>query len=204
MKSNMKKWMLIASTLVVGMLAGAVLMGTVLAAPPTPQGTPTPGANPNPWGRGGMMGGRMGGGWGGMMDVGFEDEVLALLGMTKEQLIAERQAGKSLAQIAEAKGVSEQRLIDTILAAKRADLDALVAQGKLTQAQADAMYQNMQQTAPQMIDSTGTGPMWQRDGVTPPANMPCWGDDEQQPTQPFGPMRGRGGMRGGRWSGPTS
>ncbi len=177
----MKKALLIATTLVVGILIGAVLMGSVLAAPPAPGATPTPvtpGVCPSgdcgQYGRGGMMGGQRGGMMGLGMDRGIEQEALDLLRMTREQVIAERQAGKSLVQIAQAKGVTEQQLVNTILAAKRADLDALVSQGKLTQAQADAMYQNMQQTVPQAVNRTTTGP--------------------GRPTMP-----GRGGMRGGRW-----
>ena len=151
----MKKALLIVATLVVGMLLGAVAMGTAFAAGPTLRDTLTtivPG-----FGHGGMMG--QGQGRGAMMgDYGFEDEVLALLGMTREQLITERQAGKSLVQIAQAKGKTEQQLVSTILAAKRADLDKAVADKSITQAQADLMYQNMQAQVPQMVNRTTTGP----------------------------------------------
>jgi hypothetical protein len=41
-----------------------------------------------------------------------------LLGLTPEQIQAQRQAGKSLVEIAEAQGVSEDALIQAILAAK--------------------------------------------------------------------------------------
>jgi hypothetical protein len=189
-----KKFLLIATALVVGIVAGAALMGTVLAAP----GTPTP-AVPGLYGRGGMMGfGAMGG------EMGMEDEVLALLHMTREQVVGERQAGKSLVQIAQAKGVTEQQLVDTILAAKRADLDQLVRDGKLTQAQADQMYQNMQQTVPQAVNRTTTGSMWGNGGNAQPGDCPMWdGDETPGAGQPGrgGMMGGRGGMRGGRTNG---
>jgi hypothetical protein len=194
----MKKVLLIAATVVVGILIGSVVMGTALAATPTPQGTPTPGAGG--YSRGGMMGGGM---RGGMVsgEMGMEDEVLALLHMTREQVVVERQAGKSLVQIAQAKNVTEQQLVNTILAAKRADLDKLVTDGKLTQAQADLMYQNMQQTVPQAVNRTTTGPMW-GNGNANPGDCPMWDDDSQTPGagQPGrgGMMNGRGGMRGGR------
>ena len=195
----MKKVLLIAATLVVGILIGSVALGTALAATPTPQGTPTPFVPGSGYGRGGMMGGgaMMGGG------MGLEEEVLTLLGMTREQVIAERQAGKSLLQIAQAKNVTEQQLVSTILAAKRADLDQLVRDGKLTQAQADQMYQNMQQTVPQAIKRTTTGPMW-GNGAANPSGCPMWDGDETPNGGQFGRggmMGGRGGMMGGRWNG---
>ena len=191
----MKKLLLIATTLLVGIVAGAALMGTVLAAP----GTPTP-TVPGLYGRGGMMGS------GAMMgsEMGMEDEVLALLHMTREQVLAERQAGKSLVQIAQAKGVTELQLVNTILAAKRADLDQLVSDGKLTQAQADQMYQNMQQTVPQAVNRTTTGPMWGNGSNALPGDCPMWdGDETPGAGQPGrgGMMGGRGGMRGARTNG---
>jgi len=51
---------------------------------------------------------------------GQPDEVATLLGMTEAEIQAERQAGKSLVQIADAKKVSEDTLISTILSARRA------------------------------------------------------------------------------------
>ena len=89
---------------------------------------------------------------------GQPDEVEKLLGMTDEQIRTERLAGKSLAQIAQDKGVSQDKLISTILGAKKADLDKLVADGKLTQAQADFVYSRMQQQVPAMVARTATGP----------------------------------------------
>ena len=130
--------------------------------------------------------------------------------MTREQLIAERQAGKSLLQIALAKGKTEQQLVSTILAAKRADLDKLVAAGTLTQAQADLMYQNMQQTVPQAVNRTTIGGMMGNGNATP-GDCPMWDGDEtpangQQQFGRGGMMGGgRGGMRGGaRTNGPSA
>ena len=74
----MKKSIVIVTTLVVGMLLGAVAMGTAFAAGPTPQTTPTTGVPGSGFGRGGMMGQ----GYGAMMggEYGFEDEVLTPAG----------------------------------------------------------------------------------------------------------------------------
>ena len=146
-----------------------------------------------------------------MGDYGFEDEVLRLLGMTCEQLITERQAGKSLLQIAQTKGVTEKQLVDTILAAKRADLDKLVAAKTLTQAQADQMYQNMQQTVPQAVTNSGFGGMMGNgNGNATPGDCPMMDGDEtpangQQQNGRGGMMGGRGGMMGGsRTNGPST
>lgn len=89
---------------------------------------------------------------------GESEAVEALLGMTAEQLHAERLAGKSLAQIAASKGLSEETLIQTILDAKKAELAKLVADGKLTQAQMDLMVERMQTQIKAMVERTGVGP----------------------------------------------
>jgi hypothetical protein len=203
----MKKFVTVAITLVMGMLLGAVLLGGALAAGPAPWATPN--ASPTPGTGYGYGPGQMGRGymWGG--ELGFEEEVLSFLGMTREQVIAERQAGKSLAQIAQEKGKTVQQLIDTILAAKRADLNDLVSQGKLTQAQADAMYQNMQQVVVQAVNRTTIGPMW-GNGTRPmdPDDCPMFGGQPGQGQPGNGQItpqfRGRGGMMGGWRSGPST
>ncbi len=89
---------------------------------------------------------------------GESEAVEALLGMTAEQIQAERLAGKSLAQIAAGKGISEETLIQTILDAKKADLAKLVADGKLTQAQMDLMVERMQAQIKVMVERTNVGP----------------------------------------------
>ncbi|MGQ9683012.1 MAG: hypothetical protein ACUVX9_10775 [Anaerolineae bacterium] len=116
------------TALVVGALALTATF-TVLAQDPTPTQTPTPQCWP---GRGPSYGARLGRPFAGVRDV-----VTELLGMTPEEIRAERQKGKTLAQIAEEKGVSEQEIIDAVVAEMKATLDQAVKNGKLTQAQAD-------------------------------------------------------------------
>jgi lambda repressor-like predicted transcriptional regulator len=105
----------------------------------------------------------MGGQGGGMMGrpawAGQPDEVAALLGMTAEEIHAERLAGKSLAQIAQSKGVSTDTLVATMLTAKKAALQQAVTDGKLTQAQADLMVERMMAQMKIMVERTTTGPM---------------------------------------------
>ena len=149
----MKRFTRLSGTFAAVVVAGAMLAGAVMAAPPSPQANGTP-VVPG-------TGLHMGGGYG-MHNApawaGFEDEVATFLGMTPEQIQAERLAGTSLVQIAQANGKTEQQLVSTILAAKRADLDKAVADKTITQAQADLMYQNMQAQVPQMVNRTTTGP----------------------------------------------
>ncbi len=144
----MKRLMLVA--ILVGVLA-MVLGTTAMAAGPNPPATPCPNCGTGV--RGGMGGQRGAPSW-----AGLPDAVEPLLKMTDAQIRAERIAGKSLVQIAASKGVSEQELITTILNAKKAELDKLVAAGRLTQAQADTMYQQMQTQVPAMVNRTETGP----------------------------------------------
>jgi hypothetical protein len=157
----MKKLILI--TVLVATLA-ALLAGTALAAGPatsTAQGF-GPGTGIHAPGTGLATPGMGAGGmarWGAPEWAGESEAVQALLGMTAEQIQAERLAGKSLAQIAAGKGVSEDELISAILEAKKADLAKLVADGKLTQAQADLMIQNMQAQVKTMVERTSVGPV---------------------------------------------
>lgn len=202
----MKKFAVVAVTLVAGILIGSLLVGTAFAAAPTEQGTPTPAVPGQGYGRGGVMGAMrdwmQGGMRGGMVgDVGMEDEVLALLGMTREQVIVERQAGKSLVQIAQAKNVTEKQLVDTILAAKKAEMDKLVADGKLTQARADYMLENMKQSVTEAVNRTTLGGVRGK-GNANPNDCPAMDDDSTQTPGAGRPnMPGRGGMRGGRGAG---
>jgi hypothetical protein len=133
----------IATTLAIGG-AGAVYAQT---ASPTPRTGP-------PFGQGaraGMAAGQH-------VAAGVPQSVLQRLGMTAEQLAAERQAGKSLAQIAQAKGVSKQALVDLILADRKAVVDERVKAGTLTQAQADAMLAQMKERVTTAVDRTEVGP----------------------------------------------
>lgn len=127
----------IAAIPLAGILLLAILAGTVAAADPTP----TPRAQHN--------GGQMEPG----MHFGFlSDAVLQLLGMTRDQVNTELKAGKSLAEIAQAKGVAEQTLIDTIVAAQKAAIAKLVTDGKLTQAKADTLLVNLSDRVKKMVE----------------------------------------------------
>ncbi len=61
------------------------------------------------------------------------------LGLSRDELSAQLTAGQTLAQIAEAQGVSQEELTTTLQAAMTEGLQQAVADGALTQAQADQM-----------------------------------------------------------------
>jgi len=183
----------LALALGIGVLAGATFTPGALAQGPAPTATPVPGGAGGWSGGRGMMGGhgmwgsRVGGpAWG---DQNAMDVVAQLLNMTQAQIAAERQAGKSLAQIAQDKGVTRDTLINTIVNAKVAVINQWVSDGRLTQAQADLMIQNIRTQVSQMVDRTDVGPADGRGGcwtdsgtATPPGNTPA--------------PRGRSGMMG--------
>lgn len=69
--------------------------------------------------------------------------VATKLGMTYDQLIAALQNGQTIAQLAEAKGVSLEVLQQTANTARTTAINALVEQGVLTREQADWMIDHM-------------------------------------------------------------
>jgi hypothetical protein len=72
------------------------------------------------------------------------------LGITVEELQVARIEGKSVAQLAEEKNISVDDIKIKLIQARTAELEQLVSDGALTQAQMDAMIANL---AP-MIDAT--------------------------------------------------
>jgi polyhydroxyalkanoate synthesis regulator phasin len=80
--------------------------------------------------------------------------IAEFLGMTPEQLRTESQAGKSLAQIAEAKGITRDALKAKILELHKTRLDAAVASGRMTADQAKQALDRMTANVDRMLDAT--------------------------------------------------
>ncbi|MEW6663319.1 MAG: hypothetical protein ACOY9Y_05560 [Bacillota bacterium] len=78
-----------------------------------------------------------------------------ILGITREELQAEFKAGKTLAQIAEAKGMTLDQLKEKWLANVKTELDNQVSQGKLTPEQAQNIISKLQNTD---LSQHGQGP----------------------------------------------
>ena len=115
-----------------------------------------------PMGRGGH------GGPGG----GLAPEAVAkALGITVDELRAGHEAGKTLAQLAAAKGISKADLISKLVAAAKAQLAADVTAGRLTQAQADARSSTLTARITEMVDRVGP-PHGDR-GPRPDASAPA-------------------------------
>ena len=130
-------------------VASAVAIPTFAAGPATGPTDSTSCVGSGPQGSGGR--------WQGAFAI--DDTVARLTKLTEDEIHAQRLAGKSLAQIALAKGVSEDTLIAEALKDRQAALTKLVQAGKLTQAQADQMLVNMKASIKTAVERTTTGPM---------------------------------------------
>lgn len=76
------------------------------------------------------------------------------LGLAVDQLRAELRAGKSLAQIAQEKGVSRDDLKAALLQAVRTKVQQAQQQGRLTQQQADQILSRVEGQIDRLIDAT--------------------------------------------------
>lgn len=126
---------------------------------------------------GGMMmhGGR--GGYGPLRDY-VEQALAAKLGLTETQIEEQRAAGKSMYQIVLDAGTAEADIPALMEAVHKSALEKAVADGALTQEQADAMLARMQER--------GWGAGCPNDGV--------------RPMDGSGFQRGNGMRDGGRWN----
>ncbi|MFC2066247.1 hypothetical protein ACFLUO_04195 [Chloroflexota bacterium] len=87
-----------------------------------------------------------GAGWGGWQGGATCSETVGdLLGLTHEEIEAQRHEGKSMVEIAAAQGVTEDTLVEAILAAK--------------QEQSDRMFQQMEQRTIDAVNRTDVGPV---------------------------------------------
>ena len=157
-----------------------VLAGVVLAQDDTPAPA---GTCPNAGACGGY-----GSGGQGMRGYGYAGSMPTLLaealGMTSEEFQAARAAGQTVAEMAAAQGVELADVVAAVVAPRAELLAQAVADGRLTQEQADTMLATMteQMTSHFQEQATLGG-----------------GCGMQGGGQGF-----RGGMRGGRWSAPQA
>jgi hypothetical protein len=137
-KNGMKRmWKVLVISMVIAGILATVLAVTISAAGPNKNSS-------------GSAYGQMGG--------SVLDEVSQLLGLTPEQIQEQRQAGQSLVQIAAAKNVTEDALIDAIMAEKQESIRELVAAGTITQAQADQRLALIQERVKLAVNRTTVGP----------------------------------------------
>lgn len=77
------------------------------------------------------------------------------LGMTTEELQTARSEGKTVAELANEKGVSVDELVTKLIEARKANLEQLKEEGKITQEQMDQMLTNMEDRMKAMIENGG-------------------------------------------------
>jgi hypothetical protein len=117
------------------------------------------------------------------------DAVSGLLGITSDELKTELRSGKSLAEIATEKGVDTQKVIDAIVAEMTEKVNEKVAEGKITQDQADTMLANAVERVTAMVNGEH------------PAR--AFGHENGERHRPFGGRGHRGGFGRG-WGAPTT
>ncbi len=87
------------------------------------------------------------------------DAVADLLGLTRAQVQEQRQDGQSLAQIAAARNVDVQKLIDALTAQWRERIDTRVQNGALTAAEATQLKSQLELRAKAMVEQAAPGGM---------------------------------------------
>jgi hypothetical protein len=92
------------------------------------------------------------------LGLGPDQEVADLLEMTQVQIQEQRLAGKSLVQIAATKNISEETLVNTIMADRQQLLQKQVTDGTITQAQADQCLTQMKERVQLAVNRTTVGP----------------------------------------------
>jgi hypothetical protein len=144
---------------------------------------------------------------GGMMGYGagfpVTPQVATLLGTTTADLTAQLNSGKTLAEIASAQGITQDELIQAMMARYEAHLSLMVQYGYLTQDQANSMTEQVQERLQTMVTSQlnydGSGWNYYIGGMM---GRYYGGDDsQQQPGSESVPQPGYGGMMGGYGSG---
>jgi hypothetical protein len=180
---------LVAAVIGAGFLGSRVALAQRAAAQPaTASGQPGffgpmtggfGGFGPN--GRDGFgFGGMMGGGWMAAYSSQMHAAVASALGMTTDEFDKGLAAGKSPWQMAQEKGISASDFTTKMTDAMSQVLKQAVADGKLTQAQADAMLARMKQgVGPDMMFG---GPGMRGGGGRPRGNRPGapWDDQNNQ------------------------
>ena len=148
--------LLLGLGVIAGSLGGSVLAQGTPVTPNTTTGQTAPGV---PGAQNGPGGPRRGD------HQAFLQPIATLLRMTPDELRTAQQNGQSLAQIATARNVDQNTLIQTIISSSKTRLDQEVAAGRLTQQQETDRLQRLQQEAPQMITRTGPPGGGMRGGI---------------------------------------
>jgi hypothetical protein len=146
--TNTLKWKLAAATVAVVAAAGGSVGISSAARGPATATAVSPAAPPPGDGRPGF-------GHGGDP----LSSASTYLGVSASQLLTQLQAGKTLAQIANAtSGKSAAGLIAAMVAAEKQQIEQAVSDGRLTRSQADAIEADLQQRVTDRVNGTFGGP----------------------------------------------
>ena len=127
-------------------LAGLVKDGTLTQAQADKAAAAVDGALPQ---RGfGRHGGHIGRGG---LDL---DTAASVIGMTRDELRTALDSGKTLAQVAQGRNISQATLVDKLVAAEKTRIAAAVKAGRLTQAQADSIAADLTTRVTERVTST--------------------------------------------------
>lgn len=85
-------------------------------------------------------------------------ELLSLLKIDQAALQQEHQSGKSLVEIAEERGISEQQVMDVILEQRAANIDSALAAGRITKERAEEIKTALTDQVKQMVNSKDCTP----------------------------------------------
>ena len=127
-----KRFMILAGAALAVVLLGAAVAMPAFADEPTPPGAYGPGEHDCD---------DCGGEHGGMLDILAE----VLEDMTPEEIRAELEAGKTIAEIAGEHGVELADLVDALIAPRAEAMAQAVENGRLTQEQADWLLEYMRE-----------------------------------------------------------
>jgi len=94
------------------------------------------------------------------------------LGIGVEDLTAAREAGQTPAEIAEENGVSRDELVSSPVAERQASLDQAVADGDLTQEEADEKAADLEEHVNAFVDGEGHGPAVRAAPTATPRTLP--------------------------------
>jgi hypothetical protein len=140
---NLQLKNVVGSTVAIMSLSGMLLMGPLGILPVTaePAGNPQIQAHVQH-----IQGGKHG--------CGFLSRISKLTGLTQDQIMEQRKSGKSLSQIAQSKGISEEKLIAAIMEPIKAKIAKRVSEGKITQEKAKEILAKIEQKIQAKVRNT--------------------------------------------------
>ncbi|MEA3313843.1 MAG: hypothetical protein U9Q18_05660 [Caldisericota bacterium] len=86
------------------------------------------------------------------------EKIASYFGITKDALKAERRDGKSLTEIAEANGITQEELVNFITSSRTEQLQAFLDEGIVDQTRYETMLNAFSERVTEMVERTEIGP----------------------------------------------